>query len=107
MFTGMVPDGLLEEAARWFSLLGDPTRLRLLRALEESGELSVGELAQLTGVSRVNVSQHLARLAAGGLVARRRRGTSVIYRVADETIAELCQIVCEGVRARAQQLAIS
>jgi DNA-binding transcriptional ArsR family regulator len=107
MFTGMVPDGLLEEAARWFSLLGDPTRLRLLRALQQRGELSVGELAHLTGVSRANVSQHLARLAAGGLVARRRSGTAVMYRVADKTIAELCQIVCDGVRARAQQLAVS
>ena len=101
----MVPEALLEEVARRFALLGDPTRLRLLRALHEEGELSVGRLAAVTGVARVNASQHLNRLALAGLVARRREGTTVHYRVSDPTVDALCELVCAGVVDRARILA--
>ena len=101
----MVPEALLEEVARRFALLGDPTRLRLLRALHEEGELAVGRLAAVTGVARVNASQHLNRLALAGLVARRREGTTVHYRVSDPTVDALCELVCAGVVDRARILA--
>ena len=100
----MLPEALLEEVARRFALLGDPTRLRLLRALHEEGELSVGRLAAVTGVARVNASQHLNRLALAGLVARRRDGTTVHYRVSDPTVDALCELVCAGVVDRARTL---
>lgn len=90
----IVPEEVIEEAARRFALLSDPTRLRLISVLHEAGELSVGALAELTGVSVANTSQHLSRLTSGGVVARRREGTSVRYRIADGTIEELCAIVC-------------
>ena len=69
MYAGLVPDALLEEASRRFALLGDPTRLRLLRTLQERGEIAAGDLAEVTGISRSNASQHLGLLAAAGLVA--------------------------------------
>lgn len=100
----MIPNALLEEVARRFALLGDPTRLRLLRSLHEEGELSVGSLAAVTGIGRVNVSQHLNRLALAGLVARRREGTTVHYRIADPTLDALCDLVCAGVVERARAL---
>lgn len=92
----VVPDSLLEEAARRFALLSDPTRLRIVSALHDAGEISVGSLAALTGVPLASVSQHLNRLAHGGIVARRRDGTSVLYRISDPTIESLCDIVCQG-----------
>ena len=95
----------MEEVARRFALLGDPTRLRLLRGLHEEGELSVGRLAAVTGVARVNASQHLNRLALAGLVARRREGTTVHYRVSDPAVDALCELVCAGVVDRARTLA--
>jgi ArsR family transcriptional regulator len=95
----MVPDELLDQVARRFSMLGDATRLRVLAALHGAGEASVGELAALAGVPLASVSQHLNRLADAGLVARTRSGTSVIYRIADPTIEQLCSIVCAGVAA--------
>jgi DNA-binding transcriptional ArsR family regulator len=101
----VVPDTLLEEVARLFSLLSDPTRLRLLSTLHEHGELVVGEVAARTGISLPNASQHLTRLAAAGVVARRREGRTVVYRIADERIEQLCDIVCAGVRERAALLA--
>ncbi len=97
----MGPDALLQEAAHRFALLGDPTRLRILRVLQ-SGEASTGAIAQATELAAPNVSQHLARLMAAGLVARRRAGANVHYRIADDHLAELCQLVCAGVRTRAE-----
>lgn len=100
----VVPELLLDEVARLFSLLGDPTRLRLLSRLHDDGELAVGELAEATGVSVANVSQHLNRLAAAGLLARRREGRTVRYRIADPRLEELCDLVCSRVRERAEAL---
>jgi DNA-binding transcriptional ArsR family regulator len=91
---------LLELAARKFALLADPTRLRVLSALHDAGEISVSELAGRTGIPVASVSQHLNRLAAGGVVARRRQGTSVHYRIADATIQALCDLVCSSLAAR-------
>jgi DNA-binding transcriptional ArsR family regulator len=101
----VVPRELLEEVARLFGLLSDPTRLRLLSRLHDDGELSVGELAERTGVAVANVSQHLNRLAVAGVVARRREGKQVRYRIADPRLEELCDLVCSGVRERAELLA--
>lgn len=103
----LIPDHLLEEAAHRFALLSDPTRLRMLSALHTSGEISVTELVDLTGVSRSNLSQHLSRLAATGLVGRRRDGTTVYYRIMDESLGQLCDLVCNSLRKRARTLAAS
>ena len=101
----MIPEALLEEAAHRFALLGDPTRLRILSVLHGAGELAVGELALRSGVTRENASQHLARLAAAGVVARRREGTSVHYRVSDGTLGQVCDLVCDSLRQQASRFA--
>jgi DNA-binding transcriptional ArsR family regulator len=100
----MIPDRLLEEVAKRFALLGEPSRLRLLKALHEAGELSVGELAARTELGRENTSKHLTRLAEAGLVGRRRQGATVFYRVADESLLQICELVCGSVRERASAL---
>jgi DNA-binding transcriptional ArsR family regulator len=91
-----VPTEALEDVARRFALLSDPTRLRLLRELHEAGESSVSALAEVSGVSVANASQHLGRLAAGGVVSRVRRGRTVVYCITEPAIAQLCDIVCES-----------
>ncbi|MHB8380703.1 MAG: ArsR/SmtB family transcription factor, partial [Acidimicrobiales bacterium] len=98
---------LLEEAARRFALLGDPSRLRILSTLHAAGEVSVGELADRSGLTRTNLSQHLSRLTAAGLVGRRREGTTIYYRVVDESLGELCDLVCDSLRERGRVLAAS
>jgi DNA-binding transcriptional ArsR family regulator len=100
----ILTDAVLEEVAERFALLGDATRLRLVRALHDSGELSVQELASAVGISAANASQHLARLRVGGILHRRRLGKSVRYAIADPTIDALCEIVCGSIRERAQRL---
>jgi len=98
----VLTEGLIEEAAHRFALLGDPTRLRILHALMEGGELSVGEAAEASGTSRFNASAHLNRLARGGFVSRRQAGTTHYYRVTDSSLADVCDWVCEAVKARAR-----
>jgi DNA-binding transcriptional ArsR family regulator len=94
----MVPDELLEDVAHLFSLLGEETRLRLVRELHASGELTVGELAARTGTTLANASQHLARLCEAGMLLRRPRGRHVLYRVGDPRVEQLCRIMCASVQ---------
>lgn len=93
------PDPLLDEIAARFRLLGEPLRLKLLAALSE-GEQSVGALVALTGANQPNVSKHLAALAQGGLVARRKAGTTNYYMLADPSVLTLCDAVCAGIQQR-------
>jgi DNA-binding transcriptional ArsR family regulator len=74
-------------------------RLKVLATLA-SGERSVGELVELTGANQPNVSKHLAALAAGGLVQRRKSGTTIYYALADDNVLAVCDAVCAGVQQR-------
>jgi DNA-binding transcriptional ArsR family regulator len=100
----VLPDSLVDEVARRFALLGDPTRLRVVRTIHDVGESTVQEIAEATGTSVANASQHLARLRAAGIVQRRRVGRTARYSISDPTIEALCATVCESIRQRAQAL---
>lgn len=60
--------------------IGEPTRLRVL-ALLSRGELSVGELVQIMGMSQPRLSRHMKFLTAAGLVERLPEGAWVFYRL--------------------------
>jgi DNA-binding transcriptional ArsR family regulator len=94
-----LPAEALEQVAAYFQVLSEPTRLQILNLLRQH-ERNVGELAQLCGYTSANISRHLALLTAHGLVARESRGTSVFYRIADESIYALCDLVCDGIARR-------
>ena len=68
------------QASRLFSALSDPTRLRLLLALRD-GELCACQLIGLVGLAPSTVSKHLALLREAGLVAARKDGRWVHYRL--------------------------
>jgi DNA-binding transcriptional ArsR family regulator len=74
--------------ARFFRVLGDPTRLRILQALLER-ERSVTELVELIGAPQSRVSNHLACLKWCRFAESERRGRQVIYRVTDPQVREL------------------
>ena len=90
-------DPLIEQIALRFRLLGEPLRLKLVAALA-GGEHSVSELVELTGAGQPNVSKHLAALAQGGLVHRRKMGLVALYSIADPLILRLCDVLCAGVQ---------
>lgn len=93
-----------ELIARRFRALSDPTRLRILDHLRNHEEASVGELTEALGTSQQNASKHLAALHAEGFVARRKRGTSSLYRIADPGVHELCDGVSAGIEAQLAEL---
>src|SRR5215472_2918532 len=68
--------------------LGNAHRLELLEQLAQ-GERSVETLAQRTGLSTANASQHLQHMRRAGLIASRRDGKFVLYRLADEAVIGL------------------
>lgn len=82
---GLDPDSeFVDLAAEVFSLLSDPTRVRIILALRRAGELSVNALAETVDKKPSGVSQHLARLRMARMVTTRQEGTSVLYKLTDE-----------------------
>jgi len=72
--------------------LGHPVRLAILDLLAE-GEVSNADLLAALGVSKVNLSQHLAVMKAAGLVESRQQGRQVIHRLAFTEIRAACQMI--------------
>ena len=89
----------LQMVAARFKVLADPLRLRILQTLE-AGELSVTALTAAVEATQPNVSKHLKTLQDGGLVARRQEGNVVYYSIADESIFQLCDLVCASLQER-------
>jgi len=92
-----LPDRLTDLIAQRFRVLGEPMRIKLLDHLRD-GDATVQELQQATGASQQNVSKHLGVLLAAGLVSRTRDGNHSRYAIADESVFELCNQVCGGIR---------
>ena len=80
---------LFELQAEMAKALANPTRLRILRRIG-SGEVAYRALLDDPGVSKTNLSQHLAILRKGGVVAVRREGVHVHYRLTFPEITDLC-----------------
>ena len=95
----------VELAAEVFSLLSDPTRIRIVLALREE-ELSVNHLADIVDKSPTAVSQHLAKLRWGRMVVSRQDGNRVFYRLADDHARTLvAEAVYQAERALEPQTA--
>lgn len=84
---------VFESVARYFSLLSEPTRLRIMHAICQD-EKSVNQIVEETGVSQTNVSRHLGMMYQGGVLSRRREGSQVFYCVSDTSFTDLCRTVC-------------
>jgi ArsR family transcriptional regulator len=74
-----------EWQARVAKALAHPTRIAILEILRQ-GEICVCEMSPGLEASQANVSQHLAVLRDSQLVAARREGTRMVYRVTDERV---------------------
>lgn len=79
--------------------LAHPARLQILQLLRE-GERCVCEIEPVLGLRQPNISQHLAILRAADLVATRRDGLRIMYRVIDPTLFEVIDLVTGMVRRR-------
>jgi DNA-binding transcriptional ArsR family regulator len=99
-----LPPEALNQVASYFQALSEPTRLQILNLLR-TGERNVGELAQACGYTSANISRHLSMLMQHGLVARESRGTAVYYRIADESVYALCDLVCGSIARQLERRA--
>jgi DNA-binding transcriptional ArsR family regulator len=96
-----LPPELLEHVAERFRVLGDATRLSIIRTLIDDGEMNVGQLVDQLGTSQANVSKHLRVLHDARIVSRRADGTSAYYSVTDPSLMPVCAIVCDRLRDQA------
>jgi ArsR family transcriptional regulator len=77
-------------------VMGEPTRLAGLRALM-AGEKNVSQAVEETGRPLANLSKHLKQLAEAGLVARRKEGPHVFYRLDDPAVDTVCRLVWNSI----------
>lgn len=99
-----VSQEVVQQVAEYFSILSEPMRLRLLNLLRDD-EKCVQELVEATQTSQANVSKHLKVMLQAGILSRRTEGTSAYYKVEDELIFELCNLVCDRLATRIEQQA--
>ncbi len=97
MAAALIDVDAADDLASLFRLLGDPTRVRILFALLEAGELCVHDVATVVGTSETKVSQAMRLLRNAGVVRNRREGRNIIYRLDDAHVRMLLDISREHV----------
>jgi DNA-binding transcriptional ArsR family regulator len=98
-----LPDALVDLIAQRFRVIGEPMRIRLLDALRD-GPLTVNELTLALDATQQNVSKHVAILGQAGIVGREKDGNRVRCFISDESVFELCETVCGGLRRQVSEL---
>lgn len=89
----------LEMLAERFKVFSEPMRLKLVYSLMD-GERSVSELVRDTGGLQANVSKHLGMLLDAGVVGRRKQGLHTYYKITDESVYEICDLMCGSIQDR-------
>ena len=91
-----IQDQVFDSVAELFSVLSTPIRLKIISAVCQ-GEKNVSELLAEIDTTQPNMSQHLSMLYRSGVLAKRRNGTQMYYRLQSERVATLCRAVCTQV----------
>ncbi len=89
-------DRVFDSVAELFSVLSTPIRLKIISSVCQ-GEKNVSEMLAEINTTQPNMSQHLSTLYRCGVLAKRRVGTQVFYRLQSERVATLCRAVCTQV----------
>lgn len=97
-----MPRQMIEDVAGVFSVMSDPTRLRILQLLKQ-GPLCVGDIVTALDLKQANVSKQLGILHERHLVDRRREGTQAIYFICEPMIFEMCHLVCGKIERDVQE----
>ncbi|MCA9738130.1 MAG: metalloregulator ArsR/SmtB family transcription factor [Gemmatimonadota bacterium] len=83
---------VLRRAAEIIRMLGHPERLKIVEVLER-GETTVTEIQEAVGLPQASVSQHLARLRGCDVVASRRDGVHVHYRIIEPKVSHILNCI--------------
>ena len=89
-------DEVFDLAAEVFRVMAAPMRLKIISSLC-NGEKNVSQLLEEIDTTQPNMSQHLSMLWRSGVLAKRRDGTQMYYRLQSERVATLCRAVCTQV----------
>lgn len=89
-------DPVFDAVATYFGLLAEPRRLRILYAICEK-EKTVSQIVDEISATQTNVSRHLGQMFRAGVLARRKKGNLVYYRIADASIIRICRTVCNRI----------
>lgn len=92
---------VIEEVSNYFFLLSEPTRLKILHALCNE-ERSVGDIVTEIESTQANVSRQLNMLYRAKILARRKDGTLVYYRIDDQNTIDVCRTVCGQMATKVQ-----
>jgi ArsR family transcriptional regulator, lead/cadmium/zinc/bismuth-responsive transcriptional repressor len=87
--------GAVDRITELFRLIGEPTRVRLLYALVEAGEMCVCDLAAVVEASETSVSHALRLLRTAGIVRTRRDGRMIFYSLTDAHVRLLLDVTAE------------
>lgn len=104
----LLSDFQAHELEETFKTLANATRLRMLHVLVRAGELCVTDIANALGMKAQAVSNQLQRLSDRGIVAARRDGLQIHYRIVDPCVTSLLDkgwCLAEDARSRAVEAA--
>ena len=101
-FGSQMPDEMLHSIANRFKVLSEPMRLKILRAIC-TGEKTVQEIVEEAEASQANVSKHLSLMYENGLVERRKDGLKCYYRLADESVFQVCGLISKSIESNLQE----
>ena len=86
-------DDVFEAVAAYFSVMSEPTRLKIIHAICQE-ERSVNQIVEELHATQTNISRHLGFMFRSGVLARRKEGNQVFYSISDPTMVEICRAVC-------------
>lgn len=99
-------DQLFLKVSGYFHLLSEPSRLKILHTLCD-GERPVNDIVAAIGTTQANVSRHLNTMYRAAVLARRKDGNMVYYKIEDEVCVSLCKLVCNQIAGRMDEENIS
>jgi ArsR family transcriptional regulator len=97
-----IPQERVEQMAEKFRMLADVSRLTILVFLIKGGEKNVGEVAAATDRTTANASKHLKLLSDEGILARRKDGLQVFYRLGDPVWEKICRLVSNNLHSSSE-----
>ena len=92
----MPKQNLFDNLAEFFKIIGDPTRTKILFALDQN-EMCVCDIANVLGMTKSSISHQLATLKKSGIVKSRRDGKEVYYTLDDEHVKQVFEVGIEHI----------
>jgi DNA-binding transcriptional ArsR family regulator len=93
---------VVQDAAKVLRCIGHPVRLRIIELLDQGGERNVSAIQEAVGLEQAIASQHLNLMRDKGILASRRDGVNVFYRIRDEKVVQIigCLRACDAAASR-------